>query len=241
MSAIATIAGLTWKRVLRGRSKWPTAMLLAVPPVIAAVTVAADPDPSERWTAVGALTLRSIVLFAPVLLLAPAINEENEGKTYTYLWSRPLRREALLFGKMLAITPAIAALAVLAIALAYAIVSLGAGTMQPAWLVTTAGAALLGVVAASCFAVGIGALFPRHPLVVAFAYVFFGEQILPGVPAIHNLTTLYHTTVIADLPQVTWVRGAALDSIIALVVLSAIWLGLAVWRVRRLEFGAADG
>jgi len=241
MSAVTVLAGLTWKRILRGRTKWSTGVLLAVPPVIAASTLARVEDPANRWSIVAELTLRSIVLLAPVLHLATAVNEENEGKTYTYLWSRPVRREALLFGKMLAVVPAIAAVAVLSLAAAYAIVALGPGAMQPAWLWRSAGAAVLGVVAASCFAVGIGALFTRHPLVVAFGYVFFAEQILPQVKAIQNISTLYHVKVIAQLPRGFDVSGDTGGAVIALAILSTIWLGLAVWRVRRLEFGSADG
>lgn len=241
MSAITSLAGLTWKRILRGRTKWSTAVLVAVPPIVGAATLARVQDPGARWTIVAELTFRSIGLLAPVLHLATAVNEENEGKTYTYLWSRPVRREALLFGKMLAVVPAIAAAAVLSLALSFAIVSIGPGAMDPLWLLRSAGAAVLGVAAASCFAVAIGSIFTRHPLVVAFGYVFFAEQILPQQESIQNLTTLYHVKTVAQLPKAIQVGDDAGGAILALVVLSAIWLGLAVWRIRRLEFGSADG
>jgi ABC-type transport system involved in multi-copper enzyme maturation permease subunit len=241
MSAVTTLARLTWKRVLRGRTKYPTMVLLAVPPVLAATTLARVEDPASRWSIVAELTLRSLVLLAPVLHLATAVNEENEGKTYTYLWSRPVARQSLLFGKMLALVPGLAALAVLSLAVAYAIVGLGPGEMLPIWLARAALAAPLGVLAASCFAVGIGALFTRHPLVVAFGYVFFGEQILPQVQAIQNISTLYHVKTIAALPRGFVTSGDLGGAVLALAILSAIWLGLAVWRVRRLEFGTADG
>ena len=213
-----------------------------MPPVIAAATLARVGDAATRWSIVAELTLRSIVLLAPVLHLATAVNEENEGKTYTYLWSRPVPRHALLFGKMLAVAPIIGVAAVLSLALAYGIVSLGPGDMDPAWLLRAAAGALLGVVAASCFAIGIGALFTRHPLVVAFGYVFFGEQILPQVQAIQNISTLYHVKVIAALPRGSGgIDGAPAGAALALVILSAVWLGLAVWRIRQFEFGSADG
>jgi ABC-type transport system involved in multi-copper enzyme maturation permease subunit len=241
MSAVTVLAGLTWKRILRGRTKWSTAVLLAVPPVIAAATLARVQDPGARWSVVAEITLRSIVLLAPVLHLATVVNEENEGKTYTYLVSRPIARHALLFGKMLAVVPAVGLLAVLSLAVAYAIVSLGPGAMEPAWLVRASLAALVGVVAASCFAVGIGALFTRHPLVVAFGYVFFAEQILPQVEAIQNVSTLYHVKIIARLPRVFTVDGETASALVALAVLSAVWLGLALWRIRSFEFGSAEG
>lgn len=242
MSPVATIARLTWKRILRGRTIWATAILLLVPLGIAALTFLRLEDPGERWSMVAEITLRSIVLLAPVLFLSPVVNEENENKTYTYLWSRPVPRTALLFGKLLAVAPVVAGAAVVALIASFGIVSLGQGEMDPSSLPRVLLAAAAGTVAASCFALGIGTLFPRHPLVAAFGYVFFAEQILPQVKAIQNVSTLYHVKIIAHLPRSNFAfEGGMGGALLALALLSALWLGLAVWRIRRLELGSADG
>jgi hypothetical protein len=126
--------------------------------------------------------------------------------------------------------------------LAWVIVGMGSGEMEAAWLGRALGAAAAGIVGASCFAVGVGSLFPRHALVVSLGYIFFAEQILPMVQAVKNISTLYHVQNIAQLPRSP--LGADEDpgtAVLALALLSAFWLGLAVWRIRRLEFGGPDG
>jgi hypothetical protein len=241
MTAVLTIARLTWKRMLRGRTLWLTLLLVMVPMLVALIAVARVEDGRERWAAVCMLTLRSLVLLAPILHLATAVAEENDGKTYTYLWSRPVPRHALVLGKVLAVAPPLMVASVVALAVAFAIVSSGPGATDPAWLPSVLAAAPAGVLASSCFAVGVGALIPRHPLVVALGWVLFAEQILSMVPAVQNLSVLFHVLVIADLPGVNLPTRDPLPPFPALAVLSAIWLTIAVWRVRRIEFGSADG
>lgn len=242
MSSVWTLARLTWLRVRRGKTIWITGLLAAVPLALAIMTFArASLEAEERWQLVCNLTLRSLVLLAPVLHLATAINEENDGKTYTYLWSRPVPRGAVILGKMTAIVPLIAGAVAVALTLSWLIVGGATGELGPAVLGRTVLAAVAGVVGASAFAVGIGALFPRHPLVVSLGYIFFAEQILPMVKAVQNLSTLYHVHNLAGLSDGDIAPEEPATAALALVILSALWLGVALWRVRRLEFGGADG
>ncbi len=241
MRTVLVIAGLAWKRLVRGRSIWLSVLLLLVPVLLAVAASLGAPDPAERWTMVAVLSFRSLVLLAPVVHLAGALADEIEGKTYTYLWSRPIPREAVLLGKLVAVTPALAVLAPLALAVAWAIVAAGPGETDPAWLLRALPAAALGVVAASAFALGLGALVPRHPLVAALSWVFFGEQVLPAVPAVQNLSALHHVQVLAALPRAQLGSGDPLGAAVALVVLTALWLGVAIARVRTVEPGRAEG
>jgi ABC-2 type transport system permease protein len=235
LSAVLTIAGLTWKRLFRSKLIWVTALLVIAPLALAAVAAASMPDAGQRWDEVGQITFRSLVLLAPVLHLAPAVGEEQEGKTYTYLWSRPVPRAALVLGKMVCIVPVLCALAAFTTAATFAALSTSGG-LDAAALPRSVVAAVAGVISASAFAVGVGALFPRHPLVVALGWVFFAEQILPDVTAVQNVTTLYHVRRIAD-----GAPGGVAGGLLALAILTAIWLTVAVVRLRRLEFGSAEG
>jgi ABC-type transport system involved in multi-copper enzyme maturation permease subunit len=238
VNGVSAIARLTWMRLARGRMVWAVAALIVVPILVAAFTTVRARDLGERWPIVAETTLRSLVLLAPILLLAGAIAEESEGKTYTYLWSRPIRRQAVVAGKLLAIVPALIATSALALAAAFAVVALGPGAVEPVSLLRVVGGAALGVVAASASAVGIGAVFPRHPLVVALGWIFFAEQVLPSVKAVQNLSALYHVRAIADLPDSS---GDAASALVALAVLTAFWLAVAWWRVGALELGSAEG
>jgi hypothetical protein len=230
------VARLYWKRLWRGKMIWISGLLVVVPLGLAAVTASRD-DPAQRFSLVFEMTLRSLVLLVPVLHLAPAIGEEAEGKTYTYLWSRPVSRPAVLWGKLLVVVPLAIVATAAVLAAAFGIVG-----GDPAWLWRAELGAAAGVVGASAFAVGVGALFPRHPLVVTLAWVFFAEQILPEVKAIQNLSIVFHAETIADPPRpMIHVGNDPAGAVLAIAILSAIWLGVAVWRVSRMEFGTAEG
>ncbi len=230
---ILPIARLAWKRLWRSRTIWMSAILFVAPVLLAGMTAARMRNADERWDRVAELALRSMVLLAPVVHLATALSDELEARTYTYLWSRPISRSSILLGKMLAVTPALVGLGLVSMAATWALCGAGHGL----------GAALLatgvGIVAASAFAVGIGALFPRHPLVVALGYVFFAEQILPEVPSVQRLTTLFHVTQIANVGDDRGLEGR-LSALVTLAILSAIWLALALWRVRSTELAKSE-
>jgi hypothetical protein len=241
MTGTLVMARLSWKRLVRGRALWLSVILFVVPLGVAVLTLRL-PSAEERWSSVAEIIFRSLVLLAPVNHLASALGEELDGQTYTYFWSRPIGREVILAGKLLAVTPIIVLLAVLALVLAFAITSAGGGASDPAWLLRAIPAAALGVVTASAFAVGLGALVPRHPLVASLAWVLLAEQILPAVPAVQNLSAVHHVEVVAALPQPqqATMGGTQVGSVVALLVLAALWLAIAIWRVKRIEPGSVS-
>jgi ABC-type transport system involved in multi-copper enzyme maturation permease subunit len=240
MSAVMAIARLSWKRLWRSKGIWITAILLMIPILLAGLTIARMASAADRWTRVAELTLRSLILIAPVLHLAPALGEEYDAKTYTYLWSRPISRVSMLFGKMLAVTPVLLAGTLLSLSLGFAIVSAGAGETDFGWLPPVLCAAAVGIVAASAFSIGVGTLFPRYQLVIALAYVFFAEQVLPEVPAIQSLSTLYHVKQIAALPYDNPPTESVGSGILQLALLTVVWLALATWRIARKEYSGSD-
>jgi ABC-type transport system involved in multi-copper enzyme maturation permease subunit len=239
---VLAIARLTWLRLRRGRTIWISLILLCIPLALAGMAVLRVEDPWERWWHIADLTLRSLVLLAPVVHLAPALAEEMEQRTYTYLWSRPIPRTAVLFGKMLAVTPAVTVLSLAAVVAAWFISSRGTGTTPSEWLWPALTAVATGVAGASAFAIGVGTLYPRQPLAVAVGWVLFFEQVFPAIPTIQHLSTLFHTQVIAGVPH-TFIQKADTSvtrSLISLAALSTIWLGLAVWRIRSTELSQSD-
>jgi ABC-type transport system involved in multi-copper enzyme maturation permease subunit len=242
VTAILAIARLTWLRLRRGRTIWISFLLLCVPLALAGMSVLRVEDPWERWWHTAELTLRSLVLLAPVVHLAPVVSDELEGRTYTYLWSRPIPRSSLLFGKMLAVTPALMLVSAAAVVAAWAISERGQGFTPVAWLWPALAAVTTGVIGSSCFAIGVGAIYPRQPLAVAVGWVLFFEQVFPAIPTLQHLSTLFHTQVIAGIPH-EFIKKADTSvprSLLSLAVLSTIWLALAVWRIRKAELSSAD-
>jgi hypothetical protein len=230
---VTAIARLAWMRLWRGRTIWLSAILFAAPVLLAGLTAARMRDAEERWRNVAELALRSMVLLAPVVHLATALSEELESRTFTYLWSRPISRPAILLGKMLAIVPALIGMGLVSMGATWALC--GAGHGLGSALLATA----VGIAGASAFAVGIGTLFPRHPLVVALGYVFFAEQILPEIPSVQRLTTLFHVTQIAGVGEHAGTEGT-LEALVTLAILSTIWIALALWKIRGSEYAKAE-
>jgi len=106
---IATLVGVTLKRLTRGKALWIAAGLAALPVVFAVVLQGAgrSASPSELFAP-------TMLLFAvlPALLVGASVGEEIEDRTSTYLWSRPIARWAVLAGKLCALTPIVIALIV---------------------------------------------------------------------------------------------------------------------------------
>jgi hypothetical protein len=227
---ILPVARLAWKRLWRGKMVWISGLLVLVPVAIAAIAPR-NHSAEQRFQLVIELTLRSLVLLVPALHLAPIIGEESDRKTYTYLWSRPVTRPTLLWGNLLVVLPLAAVAAAATVAGAFALIG---GEVDSLWRAEAGAAA--GIAGASAFALGVGALVPRHPLVVTLVWVFVGEQILPEIPSVQNLSIVHHAKTIAGFGG-----GDPYGAALAIAILSAIWLGIAVWRVRVMEFGSAEG
>jgi ABC-type Na+ efflux pump permease subunit len=231
--ATIIIARLTLVRTFRGRT-WIVALLLMLFPLLIAA-LARRPEP------VFALLLKMPLLLATAVMLAPALADELESKTHTYLWSRPVSRTALLYGKLLALAPPI----MVGFAASAVGVWLIVGGDDPTVLARTLGAIALTTLAAGGFAVGAGAIFTRRPLVVVLAYLLIGESLLQFVPLLQKLSLAYYAWGVAGLTPPGSSRqllepvsgpGAALG----LLILGGSWLALGAWRVTRGEYATTD-
>ncbi|MCI0432810.1 MAG: ABC transporter permease subunit, partial [Gemmatimonadetes bacterium] len=97
------IAGLTWKRLLRGRSLWIAGLIALLPVAFGAVLRTQGPrgDVTDDLLAFELLVLSVL----PPMFISSSIGEEIEDRTMTYLWSRPIPRWTVIIGKLLALAP----------------------------------------------------------------------------------------------------------------------------------------
>jgi ABC-2 type transport system permease protein len=223
LATTVTIAALTWTRLLRGRALW-VGLLIAVLPLMyaGAMRSVGESTGIELFGIVGLI----LAVLAP-MFVGSSIGEEIEDRTTTYLWSRPVPRWAILAGKLLALAP---------LAAVIALVSWGAAC-RIAWDIwpslQTCGALVAGAFAISFVAAGIATLAPRHGTALTIIYMLFFDTPLGVLPATvrelsvtHQVRTLAGTT-----PFETGLASAA----IALTILSGVWILVAALRVRRLE------
>jgi ABC-type transport system involved in multi-copper enzyme maturation permease subunit len=237
MGAIGIIARLSWLRFLRSNTKWLVLLLAAVPPLLAAVALAAGESSAEVWqrNALGQLP----AILAVSLQLAPAVGEEIESKTYTYLWSRPMNRSALVLGNFVAIAPLVAVGFALSTLVVYLLSLGGDAAVGPLDLARSMAASALAVCTAAAMALGAGSLFPRRPLAFVLAYVSL-EVLQNFLPALRQISIAHHAYGLAGLTGLGLDVGTPLEGLIGLGVLLAVWMGLAIWRVETTEYSLPD-
>ena len=242
MQPVAVLTRLAWMRLLRGRTKWLSGLLALMPPAFAALLVGGgDETPAEAWEIVGFFAMQLPALLAIAVHLAPAVGDELESRTYTYLWSRPMRRRAVLYGKLLATAPPIAALFLLSVVGTWAVIWQGDAGAHLEEL-ARALLATLGVVSAGAMlALATSSLLPRRPLAFVLGYVLLGEQLMGFVPLLQKVSISFHAASISGTHPPELVVGTLADGVLGLVVLSVVWLGVAVWRVESAEYALPDG
>lgn len=222
--AVRAIVGLTWRRMLRGRTLWIAASIGVIPVMFGVVLGITGP---RRGLADEMLTLQMLVLAVlPTMLIASSIGEEIEDRTITYLWSRPIARWAVVLGKLLALAPVAMVLVVLSWHVACA---LGLDAMPSA---RTHAALAAAAVVVSAIATGIAVLVPRYGTALTIGYMLsdFWIGIIPA--SIRNFSVLHHVTAISfPRPE----GPDALTAALWLAVIAAGWLGVGLWRIRRLE------
>jgi ABC-type transport system involved in multi-copper enzyme maturation permease subunit len=225
LSTVWTLAGITLRRLVRGKALW-VAVLFAALPVAYAVLVRSG---QRHFTesARDLFTVSTLLLaIVPAMFVSSSIGEEIEERTSTYLWSRPIARWAVLAGKLCALTPLVIALIVggwyVALATEHAHAPLAA----------TGAALAAGCVAASLIAAGIATVLPKHGMVLTIGYMLV-DLFVSAMPfSLRELSILYQTGVLAG---VGGDPPATASALIAMAVVSGIWGVVAFARIRLLE------
>lgn len=222
-SSCLTIAGLTWKRLSRGRALYVSFVIAVLPILFAVITKSLGEGQGAELFVIQILVA---AVLAP-MFVAASIGEEIEDRTTTYLWSRPLPRWTVLAGKLLALAP-VAAIISLASWWASAQV---AWSVTPAWQTFVALGA--GSITISLVATGISTLGPRHGMALSICYMLFFDLFLGGMPAtLRELSVSHQIRSMSGLfPSETDSTSAA----IAFVLIAGVWSVVALLRIRRLE------
>ena len=223
--ALSTLVRLTLTRVTRGKLLW-ISLAIAFLPIMFAGAIGQAKQSVDTITHATMLIETFVLAILPSLYGAPAIAEEIEERTATYLWSRPIARWVIIAGKLLALAP-FAGVVVLGSWVIAILVSLH---QLPSILsMVGLGFGAAGITIVAC---GIATLFPKRGMALAIIYVLILDLPLGEVPAsVRWLSVTHATTTLADLQTDTSPAYGAL----ALVVISAIWLAVAFRRVGQLE------
>lgn len=175
--------------------------------------------------------------------------DEVEDKTITYLFTRPIRRGAVLIGKYLAYLACTVFVVLPSVMLVYLLVVPMQGTLGGSFIDLVKDLALLAIglaVYGSLFAF-IGAKFKR-PLLIGLVFVFGWEQAALAFPGyLKSFTIAYYLQAMVPhaMPNdgvVSLIQGifrespGLFTSLSWLAVIWAVFLGLAAWIVERREY-----
>jgi ABC-2 type transport system permease protein len=223
LDSTLTMAGLTLKRLLRGRAVY-VALVIAFLPIVYAAAMG-----GARGIAGDEIFVFEVLVSAVLapMFVASSIGEEIEDRTTTYLWSRPIPRWSIVAGKLLTLVP-IATLVVL-----------GSWTLasQIAWHTFPDArpclALGLGVLVLSIVSAGIAALAPRHGMALTICYLLFFDSPLGILPAtLRELSVTHQIRALSGL----WPTEIGLSSpLLALAILALVYGTLAALRMRKLE------
>lgn len=139
------------------------------------------------------LFLRFIVPVLGVFYGTSLIADEVEDKTITYLFTRPIRRGAVLFGKYLAYLVCTTLVVLPSVVVVYfLIVPFAEVPASFMWLVTDLGLLAIGIAAYGALFALVGAVMKR-PLVVGLVFAFGWEQLAMLMPGyLRRFTLAYY-------------------------------------------------
>jgi ABC-type transport system involved in multi-copper enzyme maturation permease subunit len=180
-----------------------------------------------------------LVPLAAMFFGGPAIVDEMEGRTLTYLTLRPVHKANLFLGKLvgsIAVALPVVLLPVIALFLVCQFQSDDFGAAFEAFL-PIAGAASIGVIAYTTIFAALGAIVASSLLAGILYFVTF-EIVLAGLPVLELLSVRYYLRVIAGLDatdRMGFFDRLVLDQPLVL----ENWVGWAVVAIATLAFGFA--
>jgi ABC-type transport system involved in multi-copper enzyme maturation permease subunit len=248
-SALATVrllAALSLRRARRGKLVWLTVAILALPVAAAILALVTGNGGRPFFDKLLEVLLRYLAPFIMALHASATVAEEVQGRTITYLFSRPVARWTLPVGKYLGNLAVNATLLVVATALIYLGAMLGEGADLGREL-PALGRGLCAVALAAlhfgALASAFGAMATSFPFVATLIYVLIVEVGFAFVPGWFKVTAMtVHLRAIAGLyrPELgTFLSDPQLPlpvSLAVVLVVSAGWLGIAVSWVGSTEY-----
>jgi ABC-type transport system involved in multi-copper enzyme maturation permease subunit len=229
--AIGIMAGLTVKRLVRGRVVWFMLLAAGLPSLIGLAMRGGDHADQPLRVANATLDIVQFLfaIMAPILV-GSAVGDELGNKTATYLWSRPIPRWTILVGKLVVLGP-VSALLLMASWLVALV--LGGGMISAQGLAAVA----FGGLAVSCVVAAIAAIGPRQAIAFSLVYVLLIDLPIGAIPASIRVFSVTHQTgVLTALPDASGpATGSPVAAVIWMTAMAAVWLTVAFQLLRSRE------
>lgn len=249
----SVLLGRIHLRELLGSRRLLFAVLLALVPPAMALIAANFAPPSFGPGRIHAqasfwLLLQIVVPLGSMLVGAGAIADEVEGRTITYLFTRPIPRPALYLGRLGAILLVVVPLFSLCAAATALAAAQREGTVYPDATAGMLRAAAAGAALYALLGATLGIVF-RHALIVSLAYVFAIEGMIANFTgSTQRLSIQYWLRSLGvDASEAPWTELRTIHLVTAklaeqdaaaarLLVISAVILALGCWLIRRRQY-----
>lgn len=231
-SAVFAIARLTGLRFMRSRVLLIASVFAILPMVPFALGAGVDETVDQRWRDYLKAMAYMHMLVAS-LLMSPAIAEEIEDKTYTYLWSRPIPRWSVLAGKLITGTCVASALLLASAMVATSVT----GMPEASVLVRSLLAIVLGVMAVGVISSSLGILLPKHAIAASLTYFMVLDLILGSIPFAAARISVSHNVIEIGVGPA---EASTPMSLLWLAIVSAVWGLLALWNLSRKELSTGS-
>lgn len=229
--ATAILGGIALRRLVRGKTLWIAGLLALCPVIIAAVLGRRDRE--ANWHETYNLLVVFMVVVPP-LVVASAVSDEIEDRTYTYLWSRPLPRWSMVAGKLVAGWPVAAAILAASAWASFQLIS-GHGDVPPGALGRGLLGCAVGVLGTSLVSAGFAALAPALAQRITYAYLFV-DLVLGNIDfSLRELSVTHH---IRQLAGVADPGTSPLGDAVWCIALGLFWLVIGLIRLGRAEYAA---
>jgi ABC-2 type transport system permease protein len=207
------------------------------------------PGPAMFGLMIWVVYLRFAVPVLGVFYGTSLIADEVEDKTITYLFTRPIRRGAVLVGKYLAYLACTIFVVLPSVMIMYLLIVPMRGSLGGSFLdlVTDLALLALGLAVYGAVFAFIGAAFKR-PLIVGLIFIFGWEQVALVIPGyLRRFTVAYYLQALVPhaMPNdsvISLIQGffretpSLITSLFWLAVIWAVFLGFSASAVERKEY-----
>jgi hypothetical protein len=186
-----------------------------------------------------------LVVFVALFYGTALVSEEVEGRTLTYLFTRPVSKPTVMIGKFLALVWISAILIMPTVAASYAILCLGSPSFMAniGKLVMDLGVVFLALLAYGSLFCFLG-VWLKHPLLVGLVYAFGWEGIVAYLPGMtrqltiaHYVQSIFpHEDVTATLAMMIGQRAGWLEATLTLMLASIFFLSISCLVLREKEY-----
>ncbi|MGM0559067.1 MAG: ABC transporter permease [Myxococcota bacterium] len=204
VSQISTIVATDFRQQLTSRKTIALFLVQLIPVVVATVYVFFENvDGLAMFSeTVESVTFPFLMPLAALFYGGPALVDEMEGRTLTYLTLRPVAKPALFIGKWLSGSAIASGLVLIPVVLLLIISAISAGDINTSAatigkiLVTT----IAGTAAYTAIFAALGAAFARS-LIASIVYFVVVEIIFSMIPTLELLSLRFHMNAAAEFGQ----------------------------------------